>query len=471
MKKILLLILSISFSSLSFANNNTLKSSDLVDTIYLGETISVTLTGVFELKNYHLITDEDGYLVCNVSQTNPNGTFGSFFFLNWEGGCCGDFIASIISGTDVNQFIGNSAGAGGYNITLENGSGGENTITFTITLEHTGKKNDLEPNDTYENANLLQVNSSKTGHINFVDPSNRNTDVIDIYKISVASLGNFSLKLSLTPSIYQTEYNLAWIALLDSNLNFIAEDSALQNANIIYNNLNRGLYYIRVIARLRQGNPYIYGNGYKLSNTFYSNNQPTISISNKSILEGNTSTKQLNFPVTLSNAYINPVTIKYKTFNGTATAGSDYVAKQGTLTFNPGDTVENISIIINGDTQPEANEKFLVRLGFPVNATIADERAIGTIRNDDAAFISSTTSDNINTNNSLVSIYPNPVKNTLFIQSKMKATFSLRDALGRVVLIKQINGNGSIDVSKLSSGLYFLRNNVTSKLEKIIVEK
>lgn len=64
--------------------------------------------------------------------------------------------------------------------------------------------------------------------------------------------------------------------------------------------------------------------------------QPTISIDDKSILEGNSGTKQLKFPVTLSNAYTSPVRIKYKTFNNIATAGSDYVATQGTLTFNPG---------------------------------------------------------------------------------------------------------------------------------------
>ncbi len=67
--------------------------------------------------------------------------------------------------------------------------------------------------------------------------------------------------------------------------------------------------------------------------------------------------------------------------------------------------------------------------------------------------------------------YPNPVKNTLYIQSKQKASFSLLDATGKILITKQINGSGSMNVSKLAAGAYFLNNDVDSKVQTIVIEK
>lgn len=199
--------------------------------------------------------------------------------------------------------------------------------------------------------------------------------------------------------------------------------------------------------------------------------KPSAIIADKSTLEGNTGTKQLKFPVTLSNAYTSTVTIKYKTVNNTATAGSDYVLKQGKLTFNPGEIKKNISITINGDIQAEPNETFYVVLFSVVNVTIADDTAVGIIKNDDGALANAkkdeVESSSVKTD---VTVYPNPVKDFLFIQTKNKATFTLTDATGKVILIKQIQSNGNINVSMLQAGLYFLRNGTTGEVQKIIIE-
>jgi Calx-beta domain len=77
--------------------------------------------------------------------------------------------------------------------------------------------------------------------------------------------------------------------------------------------------------------------------------------------------------------------VSYATANGTAIAGSDYVAASGTLTFAPGTTSQTVVVTVNGDTVPEGNETFLVNLGSPSNATIARGQGTGTILNDDAA--------------------------------------------------------------------------------------
>jgi hypothetical protein len=112
-------------------------------------------------------------------------------------------------------------------------------------------------------------------------------------------------------------------------------------------------------------------------------NLPTISINDASVTEGNSGTKTLDFTVTLSTASGQTVTVNYATADGTATAGTDYVAASGMLTFLPGDTTKTVSVTINGDTVVEPNETFIVNLATPTNATLSDGTGQGTITNDD----------------------------------------------------------------------------------------
>jgi chitinase len=112
---------------------------------------------------------------------------------------------------------------------------------------------------------------------------------------------------------------------------------------------------------------------------------PSLSIADASVSEGNAGTKLLNLTVTLSAAASGPVSVAYATGNGTATAGSDYTAKSGTLSFAAGETSKTIQISINGDTAVEANEAFTVNLSNATGATIADGNATATITNDDTA--------------------------------------------------------------------------------------
>ncbi|MFZ6820684.1 Calx-beta domain-containing protein, partial [Undibacterium sp. Ji22W] len=64
------------------------------------------------------------------------------------------------------------------------------------------------------------------------------------------------------------------------------------------------------------------------------------------------------FTVTLSAASGQTVSVGYNTSNGTATAGSDYTATSGTLTFNPGVTTQTITVNIANDSVFELSENF-----------------------------------------------------------------------------------------------------------------
>ena len=112
---------------------------------------------------------------------------------------------------------------------------------------------------------------------------------------------------------------------------------------------------------------------------------PTLSINSISQNEGNTGSTPLVFTVTLSTATTLPVTVNWATANDTATAGSDYTAASGSLTFAPGVLTQPVTVQITGDTLAEPNETFFVNLSTPVNATIAQAQGTGTISNDDGA--------------------------------------------------------------------------------------
>ena len=114
---------------------------------------------------------------------------------------------------------------------------------------------------------------------------------------------------------------------------------------------------------------------------------PALSIDDVSVNEGNSGTTTATFTVSLSAASGQTVSVNYITADGTATAGSDYAARSGTLTFAPGVTTQGVAITVNGDTAVEPNETFSVGLSGASNASIARATGTGTIVNDDVVVV------------------------------------------------------------------------------------
>jgi serine protease len=116
---------------------------------------------------------------------------------------------------------------------------------------------------------------------------------------------------------------------------------------------------------------------------------PSLSIDDVAVSEGNAGTKVATFTVRLSEASAAAVTYDIATADGTATAGSDFVARSlAGETIAAGQTSRTFAVTISGDSTVEANETFLVKLGRPVGAIITDSEAIGTIVNDEGPRLS-----------------------------------------------------------------------------------
>ena len=109
----------------------------------------------------------------------------------------------------------------------------------------------------------------------------------------------------------------------------------------------------------------------------------SLSVSDVTLIEGNAGTQNAVVTVSLSAPSTKTVTVNYSTANGTASAGSDYQAVSGKLTFAPGQTSKSILVPVIGDRLGEPNETFFVNLSGAKNATIADGQGVVTIVDDE----------------------------------------------------------------------------------------
>ncbi|MFO0735214.1 MAG: Calx-beta domain-containing protein [Labilithrix sp.] len=116
----------------------------------------------------------------------------------------------------------------------------------------------------------------------------------------------------------------------------------------------------------------------------------TISVAGGGALEGADGPTLLTFTITLSAPATRLVSVTYATADGTATAlegalfGADYVASRGRLAFEPGEVAKAVNIAVHGDRWREGDETLFLELAEPSNGIIAERRAEGTIRDDDA---------------------------------------------------------------------------------------
>jgi hypothetical protein len=124
--------------------------------------------------------------------------------------------------------------------------------------------------------------------------------------------------------------------------------------------------------------------GARLDDTGGGPGQPSLTIGDTSIAEADAGQRNLVFVVRLSQVSSDTVSVAFATADGSATlADQDYVALEGRLAFAPGSVEESLAVVVAGDTKFEPDEQLIVTLASPVNATIEDGEATGTITNDD----------------------------------------------------------------------------------------
>ena len=104
-----------------------------------------------------------------------------------------------------------------------------------------------------------------------------------------------------------------------------------------------------------------------------------LSLSDASAQEGS----PLQFLVSLNYEAFDAVSVSYRAEAGTATAGTDFEAISGTLTFEPGQSEKTVSVVTLDDAHDDDGETVILTLSDARGATIVDGTATGTIINSD----------------------------------------------------------------------------------------
>ena len=76
------------------------------------------------------------------------------------------------------------------------------------------------------------------------------------------------------------------------------------------------------------------------------------------VTEGNGSSVNAVFTVSLSSASGQSVSVDYATADGSAIAGADYAAAAGRPRLQPGQTTRTITVTVSGDALDEIDETF-----------------------------------------------------------------------------------------------------------------
>lgn len=120
--------------------------------------------------------------------------------------------------------------------------------------------------------------------------------------------------------------------------------------------------------------------------------EPVVSISGPGgAAEGDTGTSDVEFAIVLDRPSAAPVSVAWRTVDGTATAGADYIPASGVANFEPGRTRVSVPVGVNGDTILEADEAFSVELFDPRGGVgIGDASADAVIVDDEPVLVETT---------------------------------------------------------------------------------
>jgi serine protease len=109
-----------------------------------------------------------------------------------------------------------------------------------------------------------------------------------------------------------------------------------------------------------------------------------LTVTDQSMAEGDSGTRNFTFTVNLSKPMPGTVTFNVSTADGSANAGSDYTALNlPNQSIAAGATSKTFTVVVNGDTSPEASENFFFNVSGVVGIGVADGQGVGTIVNDD----------------------------------------------------------------------------------------
>jgi len=342
------------------------------------------------------ITDDEGAGTVSISDAQvvegDGGTVSLVFTLTRSAGSTA-FDVSVATSDDT-------ATAGvdyDSNSQVISFAANETTQTFTVTVNG---DTDIEPDET-----LFATLSGATNGATLGDDTATGTITTDDFaagSVSIADMsvvegdsGDVSLVLTVTRSggsaAFSVDYATADGTAADGSdyagqsgtLNFAFGQNTATISIAVHGDLNVESDETFGVTLSNPTAGATIGDGDAVATITNDDTVPVASIADTSIVEGNSGVTYLVFTVSLSKPPADPVTLDFATSNGTATAGSDYLAYSGQVSFAAGETSQTIRVPVIGDTRPEGSETLSVTLSNPTGATLGDGAAIGTITDND----------------------------------------------------------------------------------------
>jgi hypothetical protein len=188
---------------------------------------------------------------------------------------------------------------------------------------------------------------------------------------------------------------------------------------------------------------------------------PTLMTRNYPVKEGDAGFTTLSITVSLDFPATLPVSVKFKTINEDAIAGTDYEAASGIVVIPAGKIAGSLEVKIIGDLVRESNERFKVNFSDPVNMLLpADPNSQVMIIDDDKGK-PTTASPNKNT---LIEAVPFRIptvakRNTVWMIpqiSNYENEVLILNVQGQIVS-RFINYKNQTSLGNISTGLYFYR--------------
>jgi uncharacterized repeat protein (TIGR01451 family) len=123
----------------------------------------------------------------------------------------------------------------------------------------------------------------------------------------------------------------------------------------------------------------VLGSAKGVGTIFNDNPLPYLLVSDATVLVNKSGTTNAVFNVSLSVPGGQAVTVSCYTSDGTAIGGTDYVPTNNYLTFNPGQTNQTVSVVVESHVTVKPSQTFYLNLYGAANAKIVRSQALGTI--------------------------------------------------------------------------------------------
>ena len=233
------------------------------------------------------------------------------------------------------------------------------------------KDNDRTPLLTVENISVPEGGMGTTSQLEFLfQLSHASTDFVKVNYVTEAGTAgsgtdfeSSSGTLDFLPGVLQQH---ALVTVLGDDIDEPNETMTIQLSSVVGADLG----------------------GTEATGTIVNDDGITFRVDNVNVLEGDSGMTQAVFTINLLGTLSDEINVAFFTSDLSATAGIDYLARNDTITFHPGQTIQTISVPVIGDLIDEPKESFELNLTVSNSATLSQERIIASIIDNDPPSLS-----------------------------------------------------------------------------------